>query len=120
MGQLNFPEHRLVIGKSGSGKSMLLADILVRNREIYDRKDSANIAIVVSPHRECEIQNHVAGKCAWDINYFSMSTFDEAAAARIMGYLEERGELGKEVMLLLDDIAFRAQFGSKTAEAIVG
>ena len=34
-------------------------------------------------------------------------------------YLEERGDIGKEIMLLLDDIAFRAQFGTKAAEVLV-
>ena len=120
MGQLDFPEHMLIIGKTGSGKSMLLAEILVRNRELYDRKTSENIAIVVSPHQECELQRHVGGRAAWDIHHFTMQNFDEAAAARVMQYLSDRGYLGKEVMLLIDDIAFRAQFASKTAEALVG
>ena len=120
MGQLDFPEHMLIIGKTGSGKSMLLAEILVRNRELYDRKTNENIAIVISPHRECELQRLVAGRASWDIHHFSMQSFDEPAAARVIQYLHDRGDLGKEIMLLIDDIAFRAQFASKTAEALVG
>ena len=49
-----------------------------------------------------------------------MSKFDEVGASRVISYLEDRGDLGKEIMLLLDDIGFRAQFGSKAAEVLVG
>ena len=38
---------------------------------------------------------------------------------RVIEYLEERGDIGKEIMLLLDDIAFRAQFDTKVAEVLV-
>ena len=48
-----------------------------------------------------------------------MSRFDELGVQRILQYLTERGDLGKEIMLLLDDIAFHAQFGSKAAEVLV-
>ena len=49
-----------------------------------------------------------------------MSRFDELEVQRLLQYLTERGDLGKEIMLLLDDIAFRAQFGSKAAEVASG
>ena len=49
-----------------------------------------------------------------------MSKFDEVGASRVISYLEDRGDLGKEIMLLLDDIAFWAQFGSIAAEVLVG
>ena len=35
MSKLNFPEHICIVGKTGSGKSMLLGDILRRNHDIY-------------------------------------------------------------------------------------
>ena len=47
-----------------------------------------------------------------------MSRFDELGVQRILQYLTERGDLGKEIMLLLDDIAFCAQFGSKAAGVV--
>ena len=119
MDKLKFPEHICIVGKTGSGKSRLLGEILSRDVELYDRKTSENIAVVVSPHRSCEINQYVTPG-GWDIHHFCMSKFDEVGASRVISYLEDRGDLGKEIMLLLDDIAFRAQFGSKAAEVLVG
>ena len=48
-----------------------------------------------------------------------MPRFDEQGVARVINYLEARGDLGKEIMLMLDDVAFRAQFGTKAAEVLV-
>ena len=48
-----------------------------------------------------------------------MTRFGEQGVARVIEYLEERGDIGKQIMLLLDDIAFRAQFGTKAAEVLV-
>ena len=59
MDKLKFPEHICTVGKTGSGKSRLLGEILSRNVELYDRKTSENIAVVVSPHRSCEINQYV-------------------------------------------------------------
>ena len=117
MDTLNFSEHICIVGKTGSGKSRLLGEILYRNRELYDRKGVENIAVVVSPH--CEIQQYVGGRAVCDIHHFCMTQFDEQGVARVIEYLEERGDIGKEIMLLLDDIAFRAQFGTKAAEMLV-
>ena len=49
MDKLKFPEHICIVGKTGSEKSRLLGEILSRNVELYDRKTSKNIAVVVSP-----------------------------------------------------------------------
>ena len=102
-----------------SGKSRLLGEILCRNHELYDRGSSENISVVVSPHKTCEIRRYGGDRAAWDIHHFCMSRFDEQGVRRVLKYLEGRGELGKEIMLLLDDIAFRAQFGPKAAEVLV-
>ena len=119
MSKLNFPEHICIVGKTGSGKSRLLGEILSRNRELYNRKRNENIAVVVSPHRSCEFQQYVEGKASWDIHHFSMPRFDEQGVALVINYLEERGDRGKEIVLMLDDVAFRAQFGTKAAEVLV-
>ena len=119
MDKLKFSEHICIVGKTGSGMSRLLGEILSRNVALYDRKTSENIAAVVSPHRSCEINQYVTSG-GWDIRHFCMSKFDEVGASRVISYLEDRGDLGKEIMLLLDDIAFRAQFSSKAAEVLVG
>ena len=119
MGKLNFPEHICIVGKTGSVQSRLLGDILCRNRELYDRKGVENIAVVVSPHKTCEIQQYGGGWADWDIHHFCMTRFVEQVVARVIEYLEERGDIGKEIMLLLDDIAFRAQCGTKAAEVLV-
>ena len=37
-----------------------------------------------------------------------MNRFDEQGVQRVLQYLDETGDLGKEIMFLLDDIAFRA------------
>ena len=86
---------------------------------IFERTTNENIAVVVSPHETCEIQKYIGDKSNWDIHHFSISVFDELGVQRILQYLTERGDLGKEIMLLLDDIAFRTQFGSKAAEVLV-
>ena len=91
----------------------------MRNLDLYDRKNSENIAVVVSPHKSCEINQYVTSG-EWDIHHFCMGKFNEVGALRVINYLNDRGDLGKEVMLLLDDIAFCAQFGSKAAEVLVG
>ena len=77
MGKLNFPEYICIVGKTGSGKSRLLGEILCRNRELYDRKCIENIAVVVSPHKTCEIQQYLGGRADWDIHHFCMTQFDE-------------------------------------------
>ena len=117
--KLKFPEHICIVGKTGSGKSCLLGGILRRNHDLFERTTNENIAVVVSRHETCEIQKYIGGNSNWDIHHFSMSRFDELGVQRILQYLTERGDLGKEIMLLLDDIAFRAQFGSKAAEVVV-
>ena len=104
-----------IFGKTGGDKSRLLGEILCRNRELYDRKGIENIAVVVSPHKTCEIQQYVGGRADWDIHHFCMTRFDEQVVARVIEYLVERCDFGKEIMLLLDDIAFRAQFDTKAA-----
>ena len=118
MDKLKFPEHICIVGKTGSGKSRLLGEILSRNLDLYDRKNSENIAVVVSPHKSCEINQYVTSG-EWDIHHFCMGKFDEVGASRVINYLNDRGDLRK-VMLLLDDIAFRAQFESNAAEVLVG
>ena len=118
MCKLNFPEHICIVGKTGSGKSRLLGEILCRNDELYDRGSSENIAVVVSPHKTCKIRRYVGDRADWDIHRFCMSRFDEQGVRPVLEYLEEIGDLGK-IMLLLDNIAFRAQFGTKAAEVLV-
>ena len=59
--KLKFPEHICIVGKTGSGKSRLLGEILRRNHDLFERTTKENIAVVVSPHETWEIQKHIGG-----------------------------------------------------------
>ena len=48
-----FPEHMLLIGRTGSGKSSLVGEILSNIDQLYHRHTKDNIVVILSPH-ECE------------------------------------------------------------------
>ena len=119
--KLKFPEHIVIIGKTGSGKSHLLGEILARNHELFYRQSCENIALVLSPHKQCELPAYMSPSALdqWTIHHIRVSVIGKEEIERAMGYLKSQKLLGKEIMLILDDLAFRAQFAGKSAEALV-
>ena len=119
--KLKFPGHIVIIGKTGSGKSHLLGEILARNHELFYRQSCENIALVLSPHKQCELLAYMSPSALdqWTIHHIRVSVIGKEEIERAMGYLKSQKLLGKEIMLILDDLAFRAQFASKSAETQV-
>ena len=52
---LTFPEHMILVGRTLSGKSLLVGEIFSNIDQVYKRRTKDNIVVVLSPHEAIEI-----------------------------------------------------------------
>ena len=119
--ELKFPEHIVIVGKTGSGKSHLLTNILARNHELFRRQTAKNTALVLSPHKQCELVAYMTPTtlAEWTIHHIRVNAIGGEEIQRAMTYLKKEKLLGEEIMLIIDDLGFRAEFASRSAESLV-
>ena len=117
---VSFPEHMLIIGRTNSGKSCLVGDILSNIDKIYQRYTKDNIIIMLSPHDTIEknFLRRFNSAQDWKILHFSMQTFDEESMESVLKYMDEENIIGREVFLFVDDLAIGGRI-SKQADSFI-
>lgn len=117
---ITFPQHMLLVGKTNSGKSMLVADIFSNIDDVYRRSAKDNIIISISPNDSIE-QNFLDrfnSKDDWRIIHFSMNMITEEGISDILSYIKKEGLLGKEIFLFIDDLAIQG-YSSKHTNSFI-
>lgn len=110
--KIDFPAHICIYGKSMSGKTHLAADIINRCDELFNRKSSNYVLLVLSPHSNIEstIQEQIGNK--WTIIHFQVEVFSQHVIDNMLKYLLQENMLGKEIVTLLDDLVIQASASS--------
>ena len=114
-----YPGHAVILGRTMSGKSYLAADIINRIDQIFDRKSETYILVVLSPypHLEDTIRTRLDEK--WTIIHFSVQNFTQRVIDNMLTYLASNHMLGKEIIVLMDDLAIEASINSNVNLFIV-
>lgn len=117
---VSFPEHMLLIGRTGSGKSSLVGDIFSNIDQLYRRYTKDNIVVVLSPHEviDANFLRRFNSAEDWKILHFTMDSLDAGSMDSVLNYLKKEKVLQKEVFLFLDDLAISG-YASKRANSFI-
>ena len=104
---ISFPEHMLLIGRTGSGKSSLVGEILSNIDQLYHRHTKDNIVVILSPHDAVDpnFLRRFNSAQDWKIIHFTMDSLNVDSMDSVLNYLKKKKMLQKEVFLFLDDLA---------------
>ena len=102
--KVDWPSHSVVIGRTQSGKSWLVAKILNNVDNIFERRTKSKIAVILSPYPVLEenLQQQIDEQ--YTCIYYSTPIFNEEFLDGVTAYLQESGLMGKELFLVLDDL----------------
>lgn len=112
-GKIDFPAHHCVYGKSMSGKSYLVTEILNNMEKLLKRSESIpKILVVLSPHDEIEqlLKDRLLEK--WTIIHFNVEIFNQFLIDQMLNYLASERLLGKEIVVLMDDLIVQTSSSS--------
>ena len=85
----------LLIGRTGSGKSSLVGDILSNIDQLYHRHTKDNIVIILSPHETVDA-NFLR---RFNSAHFTMDSLNVDSMENVLNYLKKKKILQKEVFL---------------------
>ena len=103
--KIDFPTHITILGKTGSGKSHLASKLIDSVENLFQKSGISNILVVLSPHEDVEeIMRKKLGD-RWTIIHFTVNAFNQETIDHMLLYLNENKILGREVFVLIDDLA---------------
>ena len=112
--KIDFPTHITILGKTGSGKSYLASKLIDSVENLFQKSGISNILVVLSPHEDVEeIMRKKLGD-RWTIIHFTVNAFNQETIDRMLLYLDENKILGREVFVLIDDLAIQIHKASST------
>ena len=113
-----FPEHMLLIGRTGSGKSSLVGEILSNIDQLYHRYTKDNIVVILSPHDAVDpnFLRRFNSAQDWKIIHFTLDSLNVDSMENVLNYLKKEKILQKEVFLFLDDLAING-YASKAVNS---
>ena len=117
---ISFPEHMLLIGRTGSGKSSLVGEILSNIDQLYHRHTKDNIVVILSPHDavDANFLQRFNSAQDWTIIHFTMDSLNVDSMENLLNYLKKKKMLQKEVFLFLDDLAING-YASKVTNSFI-
>ena len=118
---LKFGSHIVLIGRTETGKTWLMSEILALSDSLFDRKTHENIAFVLSPHPTCEVESVLHQSHKWTIHHKQVKEITDEELDAVLAFVDETyGLYGeREIIFLIDDLGFKGQFSSRSAEALV-
>ena len=104
--RLEFPQHIVMFGGTGTGKTILICNIMVNIDYVYNLKSTERYAVIVSPYDKCEFVD-ILGKWqySWSILHIKRKVIDKELPNDIENYMVQFNILDKEVILIIDDLA---------------
>ena len=117
---ISFPEHMLLIGRTGSGKSSLVGEILSNIDQLYHRHTKDNIVVILSPHDAVDpnFLRRFNSAQDWKIIHFTLDSLNVDSMENVLNYLKKEKILQKEVFLFLDDLAING-YASKVVNSFI-
>ena len=117
---ISFPEHMLLIGRTGSGKSSLVGEILSNIDQLYHRHTKDNIVVILSPHDAVDpnFLRRFNSAQDWKIIHFTLDSLNVDSMENVLNYLKKKKILQKEVFLFLDDLAING-YASKAVNSFI-
>ena len=117
---VRFPQHMLLVGRTASGKTSLVGDILSNVDQLYHRETKDNIVVILSPHDTIDpnfIRRFNSAE-DWKILHFTIESLNADSMENVLKYLESENLLKKEVFLFLDDLAIEG-YSSKRVNGFI-
>ena len=117
---VHFPQHMLLVGRTASGKTSLVGDILSNIDQLYYRKTRDNILIILSPHDVIDsnfLKRFNSGE-DWKVLHFTIESLNADSMENVLKYLKSENLLKKEVFLFLDDLAIEG-YSSKRVNGFI-
>ena len=89
---ISFPEHMLLIGRTGSGKSSLVGEILSNIDRLYHRHTRDNIVVILSPHDGVDpnFLRRFNSAQDWKIIHFTLDSLNVDSMENVLNYLKKK------------------------------